>query len=244
MSRVWLVLSALVSRRFRYVTLIVLVGMGVLVRLGIWQLDRLAQRQVQNAQLQQVWESSPLWLTGEFPTQPLIELQNRKTAVTGTFDFSHQLFIKLQNYQGQTGGYLVAPLRIEGSETAVLINRGWIPDDQADVTKWQVYEEPGILTVQGVIALSEATDAAAAPTAPQIEWYRIDVASIANQLPYPILPFYVVQSPEGANQTLPYRLETEIDLSEGSHLSYAVQWFLFATILATIYLVYVHKNIL
>ena len=77
----------------------------------------------------------------------------------------------------------------------------------------------------------------ASSTGPSTEWYRLDVEAIQAQMPYELLPVYLLQSPlaEG-NGNLPVRIETEIDLSEGPHLNYALQWFTFALIAGVIYL--------
>jgi surfeit locus 1 family protein len=81
---------------------------------------------------------------------------------------------------------------------------------------------------------------------PQREWYRVDVEAIAAQLPYEVLPIYVKQAPssEGSesNEVPPYRSELEPDLSEGPHLGYAIQWFIFAAILGVGYIGYVSKS--
>ncbi len=58
-----------------------------------------------------------------------------------------------------------------------------------------------------------------------------------------LLPVYLLQSPapEG-NVTLPYRSEPEVDLSEGPHLGYALQWFAFAITAGVIYLALVRSR--
>jgi surfeit locus 1 family protein len=40
--------------------------------------------------------------------------------------------------------------------------------------------------------------------------------------------------PEG-NIALPYRIEPEVDLTEGPHLGYAAQWFAFAVVAGVVY---------
>ena len=62
------------------------------------------------------------------------------------------------------------------------------------------------------------------------------------QMPYELLPFYILQAPTG-NEAPPFRQKPEIDLSEGPHLSYAIQWFLFTLILGGGYLFLVRKKI-
>jgi surfeit locus 1 family protein len=80
---------------------------------------------------------------------------------------------------------------------------------------------------------------------PQQQWYRIDVEAIQQQMPYRLLPFFLLQTPpDEVQDVLPYRVAAEIDLSEGPHMGYAIQWFLFAAVLAVGYarLVSTHDN--
>ena len=60
---------------------------------------------------------------------------------------------------------------------------------------------------------------------------RADVARIAEQLPYPILPAYVqLQTQQPAQAGPRPAVLPEPVLDEGPHLSYAIQWFIFTTI--------------
>ena len=60
---------------------------------------------------------------------------------------------------------------------------------------------------------------------------RADVARIAKQLPYPIVPAYVqLQTQQPPQSGIQPRVLPEPVLDEGPHFSYAVQWFIFTTI--------------
>jgi surfeit locus 1 family protein len=103
-------------------------------------------------------------------------------------------------------------------------------------------------TVEGYVALSQTLlrqpDTASAPRGPQREIFRVNVNAIAPELPYELLPFYVVESPSAeGDATLPYNEPHQVDLSEGPHLGYAIQWFLFALILVGGYIAYVNHRI-
>ena len=253
MNRIWLTVRALFSRRWWWVTLAVVAGMVLLARLGLWQLDRLDQRRAYNAQVAQALAAPPLPLTGEPLTGELTDLRNREVMVHGRFDFDEQMVLKVQNWQGQAGVHLITPLLIEGSENAagtaraVLVDRGWIPIAEATRERWPQFEEPGPVAVHGFIALSQPLSRFAAsnpqPAEPQQEWFRVDIPAIQPQLPYELLPVYVVQTPPAeGNVALPYRSEAEIDLSEGPHLGYAIQWFTFSLMLGVMYVVFVSKD--
>ncbi len=238
------------SRQLWWSAIIVLVAMAVMIRLGFWQLDRLAQRRASNAELIHQLALPPLSLASNtLPVElaagsDVTALKNRAASVRGTYDFSHQVVLKLQSWEGQPGVHLVTPLIIEGSSQAILVDRGWVPYSEATPENQRQFDEPGPVAVTGRIELSQPLPAAATqPGSPQTEWYRLDIAAIQAQMPYPLLPVYIQQSPPaGGNAELPYRVEPVYDLSDGPHLSYAIQWYSFAGILGGVYITYVYKN--
>lgn len=239
----------LVSRQWRWATLVVIIGVIFLARLGFWQLDRLEQRRLFNAEkAQQLAQPSFLLTSQGLPGEPA-DWRNRQVTVRGEYDFSQQVVLLAQNWQGRPGVHLVTPLRIEGSDQAVLVNRGWIPNREATVENLASFDEPGLAHVTGTIQTSQRLPRTAVQTEatavvePQREWYRVDIPAIQAQMPYELMPFYVLQEPAlNGSSDLPYRIPTENDLSEGSHLSYALQWFAFALMLGVGYLVFVSKN--
>jgi surfeit locus 1 family protein len=228
----------------------VLLAMLVMIRLGIWQLDRLAERRAANAELVAALAADPLTLTGDPLPGDVADLQDRWATVSGEYDVAAQQIIRLQDWQGILGVNLVTPLRIEGSDTAVLVNRGWVPQTVYEAGELAQFDPTGPQTIRGQIALSQpfyrygdrSTEQNGLPN----ERYRIDIAEIQANLPYPVLPVYLLlAAPEDSPalpDALPYLVESDIDLSEGPHLSYALQWFLFTITLAVIYLVLVVKK--
>jgi len=61
-------------------------------------------------------------------------------------------------------------------------------------------------------------------------------------MPYPLAPFYVKAAPTGDN-ALPVEIAKEIDLSEGPHLGYAIQWFIFSLGLGAGYVLFVNRSL-
>lgn len=239
-------LRTLLSRRWLLATVVVLAAISVMLRLGVWQLDRLAQRRAANEALRVSLAANVLVLPGADIPADVASVQDRRVTAVGAFDLTAQVILKVQDWQGQPGVHLLTPLLLGDGETAVLVDRGWIPESDADHATLPAYDEPGVVTVDGVAALPQVITrggTAVQPDAPQAEWYRVDVAAIQNQLPYTLLPFYIIQAPSpGGDGSLPYRAIPEVDLSEGSHLSYAVQWLLFSLILGGGYVYYVIKD--
>jgi len=236
-------LRTLFGRKWWWVTLLVMVAMVVLARLGIWQLDRLEQRRAKNALVAAALAASPLDLASETLSDDLSTMKNRQVATSGTYDLDNQLILKVQNWEGRAGAHLITPLLLADGETSVLIDRGWIPEAENNPAGRAKYDVPGQVTVEGFVVLSEALlgREGTVPEEPQTEWYRVDIAAIQPQMPYKLLPIYVMQAPEDP-QELPYRPEPVVDLSEGSHFGYALQWFTFSLGLGIAYMVYVRKS--
>jgi surfeit locus 1 family protein len=73
--------------------------------------------------------------------------------------------------------------------------------------------------------------------------YMANVGLVAMETPYSLLPVYVQQAPDPAWTSMPYRSLPELDLTEGPHLGYAIQWFTFAAILGVGYPFFVKKEL-
>ena len=205
----------------------------MLFRLGVWQLDRLAQKRASNAVLIEQLASSPFSLNSDQLPADLAELRDRPAVGQGRFDFEQQLILTQQSWSGFPGAHLITPLLLEGSGVALLVDRGWIPAEEVAAGELDRYDEAETQIVNGAFQLSQTLSGGreTVTDGPQQEWYRVDIEAIQRQLPYELLPIYMLQSPGSEEQELPYKVEPEIDLSEGPHLGYAIQWFIFATIL-------------
>ena len=86
------------SRRWLMTTLLVVVATLVLIRLGIWQLDRLETRRAINAHFTKMQAMTELDLNVEVPPS-LADLEYRSVAVTGTYDFENQIAVRNQYYR-------------------------------------------------------------------------------------------------------------------------------------------------
>ncbi len=242
----------LLNRKWLLWTLLVIVAAGVCVRLGFWQLDRLKQRRAFNAHIYALQAMAPVKLPTDSGLEGLTDMEYRAATATGIYDFAHQVVIRNQyNSNSELGYDLLTPLVMQSGE-AVLVNRGWIPATGNDTpAAWQKYDVPGPVSVNGVIRLSQTdTGFFAAPADPTLtpgqkgldQWIFINVGRIAQQLPYRVLPVYIQQSPAASSINPPIPLQVQLDLSEGPHESYAIQWFSFATIMLVGYPFYVRRQ--
>jgi surfeit locus 1 family protein len=208
---------------------VALVATSGFVRLGFWQLDRLRQRQTANAAIARYLE---------LPPAPLADViadttgaRHRRTFVRGTWDYGNQLVLTARSRQGSPGVHVITPLQPDAGGPAVLVNRGWVyaaDGMTVDLTAWT---EGDTANVSGFVETFTQGNGPVSTSSVARGVRRLTADSIVARIPYPIAPVLIVQqdttAAEGVNH--PVRLEPPM-LGEGSHRSYAFQWFAFAAI--------------
>jgi surfeit locus 1 family protein len=234
-------------RKWLFATALVFLGAAVCIRLGIWQLDRLDQRRAFNAQVETMRALPALDLNGD-DIDSIGTMEWRAVTVLGEYDFENQVAIRNRYHGNEVGYHLLTPLRFSG--TAVLVDRGWVPaDGNSKPEDWRKYDEPGMVTVTGQIRLGQGkpafggvADAPPADGSPLWVWNNGDLEKIALQMPYPILKVYIQLDADPDDEVPPIPYQPVLELTEGSHFGYALQWFAFATILFAGYPFYLRKQ--
>jgi surfeit locus 1 family protein len=245
-------------RKWLIPTLLVFAGTALCIRLGIWQLDRLEQRRAFNAQFESARELPILDLNQEQP-ENIAEMEWRPVEVNGEYDFANQVAVRNQYYGNEYGYHLLTPLLFDRSTLpsvagqappAVLIDRGWIPaEGNSAPADWRKYDEAGTVIISGQIRLGQGKPTIGGVADPLPEdgaklevWNNADVARIAGQTPYPILPVYIQPGADANDTEPPIPFQPEVELTEGPHFGYALQWFTFATILFVGYPFFLRKQ--
>src|SRR5687768_17464418 len=242
-----MLLLKMFERKWLLLTLLVFAGTALCIRLGIWQLNRLEQRRAFNSQFESARALPVLDLNQEGPAN-LAEMEWRAVKVTGKYDFTNQVAVRNQYYGNQYGYHLLTPLRF--SEKAVVVDRGWIPaEGNSAPSDWRKYDENGTVTVLGQLRLGQTKPALGGVSDVLPEnganleiWNNADLALIARQMPYPILPVYIQPEADVNKTEPPIPFQPEIELTEGPHFGYALQWFTFASILVIGYPFYLRKQ--
>jgi surfeit locus 1 family protein len=212
-------------RRTLLFVALALAGAALFIRLGFWQLDRLRQRRERNALLaERIAAAAAQW-------SDTTAVRYRRVRLAGKPDYEREIVLVGRSRDGSPGVNLVTPLRIAGSDSAVLVNRGWVysPDaTKVDQTAW-AEGEGQILAVEGYV---EAFAPPGPGDLPSHQWIarRLSYPAVAARLPYPLAPVYVVAIGTG---TPPIGTPARAGIptpDDGPHLGYALQWFAFAVI--------------
>ena len=188
-------------------------------RLGVWQLDRLRQRRVQNEAARVARERPPLEITTALTAD---SVRDRRIGARGIYDYAHERLWHGRTYEGIPGVDLITPLRLADG-AAVLVDRGWAPSPDGYHVDEGAYREADSAHVLGL-----------GMPAPRARG-DVDPARLQDSVPYRLLPFVIQQVPPSTarDRRLPpglIRWPTP-ELSDGPHLSYAIQWFSFAIII-------------
>jgi len=178
----------------------------------------------------------------------LAQMEWRSVKVQGEYDPANQVALRNQYNGNQYGYHLMTPLRFEGN--AVLVDRGWIPAQRNSTsTDWRKYDETGTVSIEGQIRLGQSKPrfGGVADTLPadgsKLElWNNADISDMAKQLPYPVLPVYIQPNVDPNDTSPPIPYQPEVELTEGPHFGYALQWFTFATILFVGYPFFLRKQ--
>jgi surfeit locus 1 family protein len=246
-------LRLIFSRRWALTSLLVLFGIGLTIRLGIWQVDRYHLNKTFADHLTAMQADAPLSLSGGQPPAGLTGMEYRSVQATGTYDFARQVAVRnqvwVQAWGNEIGYILVTPL-VFPDGSAILVDRGWIPSRYASPASWREFDLAGPVSVSGIIRLPAQpgmggeTDPTLAPAQASLDfWNFIDLARLQTQIPYHILPVYIEQAPIGNAAGLPYRALQVPDLSEeGINAGYATMWFVFTGLLIFGYPLYLRKQ--
>lgn len=216
-------------------TLAMLLCLALFIYLGLWQSgkgDRLAQELAQRAQRSQ---QGPMRVTGQ-----LLDGQTAQDApftVVGTYDAQHQIFLDNRQENDQPGVHVITPLKIEGSDTRILVNRGWVGWSQGRGVLPVVATPAGRVQVTGLATVPSTKAFFLMPDHPEVQsklWSRVDMARFEKLLGHPLQPVVLQQTGGDAPDTLVRHWPPPQD-RVGMHRGYAFQWFGMAVALLLFY---------
>ncbi len=201
----------------------------VCLRLGFWQLSRLAERKTLNRELSARATTAPVPLAALPRDSGAMHF--RRVAVTGAYDYAHEILVTNRTRNGSPGVQIVTPLRVPGNDTAVLVTRGWVYAPDGMTINRKRWQEPDTLTGDAFVEMFIHTTGQPKLAERQESFRWLDDRVLAKEFPYPIAPYRLILISGGAErgENVPPRLDVP-PLDEGPHQSYAIQWFSFAAI--------------
>lgn len=227
----------LLSRQWVLLTLVALLLIPVMVRLGFWQLHRHEARVDRNDQIATSLSASkvPVQRVAEAGRQPTEDDKYRTVTASGRYDTEHEVVVRQRTASDeQSIGYFVVTPLIQKDGSALLVNRGWI-EAPGDLTTFpDVPPAPkGEVKVAGRLMPDETTEESGIKDKkglPPRQVMLINSEQQAAAMDRPVLGGFIEltdTSPKPPGKQ-PARLPEPDHSGIGAHMAYAVQWWLFA----------------
>jgi surfeit locus 1 family protein len=217
-----------------------LVAMAATARLGLWQLDRAAQKTA----IGQAWQARAQLepLTGSLlPREPADIAANlhRRIVIEGRWLPRHTLFLDNRSQHGLAGFVVVTPLLVAPGD-AVLVQRGWAPRDAADRTR--VPAPPlaeGPVRIEARIATWPSPRLALSSAAEQGPIRQnLDPAQLAREAGVSLRPLSLLQLSASEVSDALRRDWPAPPQDVWKHQGYALQWFALCALIAGLALWY------
>lgn len=236
-----------VRRSFRFAArpkwivghVLALVAIVGFVNLGFWQLRRHDERSNTNAVMSErlsLPARSLTELVAELGEDPEL-LEFRLAEASGRYLPSEEVILQARTLDGRSGHDVLTPLLV--GDRAVIVDRGWVPIDASDPPVAGAEPPSGEATVIGILRPGQVRRGLGPvdPETGELERVsRVDIGRLQQQIEPELYPFYLLLQEQSPAQAASLPVPQDPPRPDaGPHLSYAVQWFVFAVIAAVGY---------
>ncbi len=206
---------------------------------GQWQWNKASLKSAQ----QQAHDTRAAEALLRMPATPVSadDMRFRRIVAQGHYEPERQILIDNMIHRQQAGYHVITPLRIEGSDMRLLINRGWVPAlaDHRQVP--QIATPAGRVEIYGTaivpgtrfFTLGENR----APSEWQSVWQNLDLQRYGQSVGFAVQPVVIQLDPDNASAGF-VREWRRPDARVQTNLNYAIQWWTFAATTLALWLVF------
>ncbi|MGI9301535.1 MAG: SURF1 family protein [Gammaproteobacteria bacterium] len=207
------------------------------VSLGVWQVNRAAEKRAMLVDFDRRASAEPVDLGS--PVEDPERWRHRRVAATGQFDSQQQFLLDNRVNRGRAGYNVLTPLRLSTASQAVLVDRGWVPQGATRAHLPQVNVSEDRDSATGYVYIPQAGYRVGDIDETDRGWPRviqyIDFEMLSERLGYPLMELVIRMDPAETNG---YLREWQLaPFSPARHTGYAVQWFALAFAVCVVYLV-------
>ncbi|MGW0821130.1 SURF1 family cytochrome oxidase biogenesis protein [Streptomyces sp. NPDC002845] len=225
----------LLSRQWVILTLVALLLIPTMIRLGIWQMHRYEERTDRNQLVADALDAEPVPVEELTSPGHTVTTDERYRAVTaeGRFDTEREVVVRRRvNADEEVGFHVLTPFVLTDGEV-LLVNRGWIPADGPSQKAFPEVPAPpsGQVTVTGRLMPDETTEASGIKDLkglPDRQIMLINSEQEARRLDARVLGGYIAQTAPEPKGDTPQLIGKPGDENAALNYAYAIQWWLFA----------------
>ena len=212
----------------------------ILISLGVWQVQRMHEKQALLATIAERM-SAPEVPLAEVLRLPLAEAEWRRVRAKGPFLHDKEAYIHAIEPELGVGVHVLTPLVAETG--VVLVDRGFVPPALKSSATRAEAQTQGETTVSGLVRLEgERSMFTPPPDQQERTWFWRDPEGIARALGIMASAPIVVVADQPANPGgWPRFAGYRVDIAN-NHLQYALTWFGLALALLAVYVVYHVRN--
>jgi surfeit locus 1 family protein len=212
-----------------------LIAIALTVNLGFWQWGRGQQRTALQAAIEARGRTAPL-ATGELP--PVLRaddpLLHRPVVLRGEWVPQRTVFLDNRQMNGVPGFYVVTPLRLQGRNDIVLVQRGWIQRNfERREALLPVPTPAGVVEVRGRLAPPPAALFAFDRQERGPSRQNLDLTRFRAETGLALLPYSVQQTGPASEGLL--RQWPQAGSGAEKNFGYAFQWWAIAALIAILY---------
>jgi surfeit locus 1 family protein len=207
-------------------------ALAAAISLGNWQVRRAGEKLALQERLDDRSHGAPV----QIPSQPVAAgaIEYSRVTVRGEFLPQHTILLDNKVHNGQVGYQVLTPLRIEGGELCVLVNRGWVAAGPRREILPQFPTLAGTQQVEG-IAVPPARryfELGPAVTSGPV-WQNLVLGRYAAATRLTLQPFLVQQLNVGDDGLT--RIQERPDTGVNMHRGYAFQWYALGVLVVVLY---------
>lgn len=208
--------------RLWLLAIITLSGVAITSSLGVWQLNRAAQKEAVQSAMDAQAVADPLG------NEQLLARNEppmyRRAVIRGTWVAKHTVFLDNRQMQGKVGFFVVTPFQLEGQNVALLVQRGWVPRNFTQRESLPAIETPpGIVQISGRMAPLPGKLYAFEGGEDGAIRQNLDLEKARKETGLPLVAYTLQQTGSPSEGLL--REWPAINTGVDKHYGYALQWF-------------------
>ena len=215
-------------------TIAALLTLLVTLYLGYWQQGRALEKSVLQAEFDARGGAPQVVLDSRLEMVDPLKYRYARAIARGEFLVGGQIFLDNKFDQDRVGFHVITPLKIEGTNRYLLVNRGWVSRGKSYPVPPQVPVPSGLVNVEGVLTLPGTRFLELSPATIQgTVWQNLTVERYRRQSGHDVLPL-VLLSKEGGGALKPVleRPDTRAD----KHVEYMLTWYSLAVTIVILWL--------
>ena len=222
-------------------SIVTLIALAILVALGLWQLERRAEKHALLTEISQRMIAPAESIEGLLVDET--QAPFRHATAQGNFENTQEsyVFAPRTDDSGTHLGYkVITPLRLTAS-ALVLVDRGWVPEEKRDPATRLKGQIDGPVSLRGLLRPTTAPGLFTPdPNLVEHIWYVHDIEAMASARGFKPATLLYLE----ASTPVPGGPEPTADVPEipDNHLQYALTWFALGIALVVIYFVFHHSR--